>query len=61
MNELKRRLYKRKNSYEITIPKPILFSLDLSKKHYIIFKHRKGKWIVSFKERTIKINRKTKL
>ena len=57
MDKIKRKVYKRGSSYEITIPKPILFSLDLSKKYYIIFDHRKGKWIVSFKEQSRSIDK----
>lgn len=48
MHELKRKLYKRVSSYEVTIPKAIIWDLDLKKKHYIAFeKTSKGKWSIS--------------
>lgn len=52
MVEFKRKLYKRGSSFETTIPMPMLFSLNLSKKHNIIFKLDKktNKWYVEFEE-----------
>ena len=52
LHELKRRLYKRGSSYEITIPMPILFGLDLSKKQKIFFSLQKGKWFISFDKKS---------
>lgn len=48
MVEIKRKLYKRGSSFEITVPKPILFSVDLSKKNEVVFKfdELKKKWFV---------------
>ena len=50
--EFKRKLYKRGSSIETTIPKPLLFSLDLIKKHNIIFKYdkEKNRWYIEFEE-----------
>jgi hypothetical protein len=49
---LKRKLYKRGSSYETTIPMPILFALDKSKKHHVLFKFdsQKDRWYVEFEE-----------
>ena len=48
MVEIKRKLYKRGSSYEITIPMPILFSVDKSKKNEVVFKfdESKKKWFI---------------
>jgi len=50
--ELKRRLYTRGSSYETTIPKPLLFSLDLSRKHAVkfVFDDEKQRWYVELEE-----------
>ncbi|MFC1691682.1 hypothetical protein ACFL0W_05895 [Nanoarchaeota archaeon] len=50
MVEIKRKLYKRGSSFETTIPKPILFALDLTEKHNVIFKYDKdqNRWYVDF-------------
>lgn len=53
MVELRRKLYKRGSSFETTIPMPMLFHLDLKKKHKVIFRfdpHQK-KWYIEFEER----------
>lgn len=50
MQELSRKLYKRGGSYEVTIPKPILWNLDLKKKYNIIFELINGKWSFKFEE-----------
>jgi len=46
--EIKRKLYKRGSSYEITVPMPLLFSVDKSQKNDVIFKfdESKKKWFV---------------
>ena len=48
MAELKRKLYKRGSSYAITVPMPLLFSVDKTKKNSVIFKfdEKKKKWYV---------------
>ena len=38
MVEIKRKLYKRGSSFETTIPMPLLFAVDKSKKHHVVFK-----------------------
>jgi hypothetical protein len=50
--EIRRKLYSRGSSFETTIPRPLLFSLDLSKKQEVvfIFDNEKGKWYLDFKE-----------
>lgn len=52
MVEIKRKLYKRGSSYETTIPMPMLFSLDLSKKYYVVFKFdsKQMRWYIDFEE-----------
>ena len=58
MTELKRKLYKRGSSFETTIPMPLLFALDKSKKHAVLFKFdkEKNRWYLDFEE----IKRKVK-
>lgn len=48
MVELKRKLYKRGSSYEVTIPMPLLFYSDKSKKNEAVFRFddKKKKWSV---------------
>ncbi|MCX8147246.1 MAG: hypothetical protein N3D84_02155 [Candidatus Woesearchaeota archaeon] len=55
--EFKRKLYKRGSSFETTIPMPMLFALDLSKKHNVVFKLEKAanksgvnRWYIEFEE-----------
>lgn len=52
MTDIKRKLYRRGSSYETTIPMPLLFALDLTKKHAVIFTYDKhaNRWYVSFEE-----------
>ena len=48
----KRKLYKRGSSVETTIPKPMLFALDTSKKHNAVFLYdkKKNRWYIEFEE-----------
>jgi len=50
--ELKRKLYKRGSSFETTVPMPLLFALDKSKKHHVVFKFdpKNNRWYVEFEE-----------
>jgi len=50
--EFKRKLYKRGSSIETTIPKPLLFAVDLTKKHNAVFRFdkEKNRWYVDFEE-----------
>ena len=50
MTEIKRKLYKRGSSFETTIPMPLLFAIDKSKKHIVVFKFddSKHKWYIEF-------------
>ena len=52
MAEIKRKLYKRGSSFEITIPMPLLFAVDKSKKNNIVFKFddSKQKWYIEFEQ-----------
>lgn len=48
--EFRRKLYTRGSSFETTIPKPLLFNLNLKDKHEVIFKYdsETGRWYVDF-------------
>ena len=50
--EFKRKLYKRGSSFETTIPMPLLFAIDVSKKHNVIFKfdQKNTRWYLDFKK-----------
>lgn len=52
MTEFKRKLYKRGSSYELTIPMPLLFNVDKSKKNEVVFKldEQNNRWYVEFEE-----------
>jgi len=49
---LKRKLYSRGGSFETTVPIQLLFSLDLDKKHDVIFEFDKkqNRWYINFEE-----------
>ncbi|MBI2147694.1 hypothetical protein HYU19_04415 [Candidatus Woesearchaeota archaeon] len=51
--EIKRRLYKRGSSYETTIPMPLLFAIDLSRPHDVLFKFdsQQNRWYLEIQER----------
>jgi hypothetical protein len=57
---LKRKLYSRGGSFETTIPIQMLFSLDLKKKHNVIFEYDKetNRWYVHFEEEKEKVARR---
>lgn len=50
--EIKRKLYKRGSSFETTIPMPILFAIDASKKHNVLFKYdaKLNRWYIDIVE-----------
>lgn len=50
--ELKRKIYRRGSSFETTIPMPLLFALDMEKKHSIVFKfnQKENRWYIDFEE-----------
>ena len=52
MAAIKRKLYRRGSSFETTIPMPILFALDLSKKHNVVFNFdsKNNRWYIQFEE-----------
>jgi hypothetical protein len=49
---LKRKLYSRGGSFETTVPIQLLFSLDLKKRHNVLFEFDKktNRWYVVFEE-----------
>ena len=53
MTIIRRRLYKRGSSFETTIPMPLLFALDRSEKHDVlfIFDKKTSRWYIDFEER----------
>ncbi len=50
--EFRRKLYKRGSSYETTIPKPIIFFIEPSRKYEVVFKYDKEKkrWYIDIEE-----------
>jgi len=52
MVEIKRKLYKRGSSFETTVPMPLLFAIDKSKKHYVVFKYddSSNRWYVELEK-----------
>ncbi len=48
MHILKRRLYRRGSSYEVTVPMPILFGMDLKTRHTLTFSKKQNRWSISF-------------
>ena len=50
--ELRRKLYKRGSSYETTIPKPLLFALDLKKPATVVFLYDPSlnRWFIKFSQ-----------
>ena len=50
--EFKRKLYKRGSSFETTIPMPLLFALNMDKKHNVVFTYdpEANKWFLKFEE-----------
>ena len=60
MLPLKRRLYRRGSSFETTIPMPLLFGLDPSKKYNVVFELEDGRWVIHFEERQDKVKAATK-
>ncbi|MFC1752407.1 hypothetical protein ACFL96_03320, partial [Thermoproteota archaeon] len=60
--EIRRKLYRRGSSFETTIPMPLLFSLDMAKKHNVLFKldRKTGRWYIEFEEGEEKQSKKGK-
>lgn len=52
VSEFRRKLYKRGSSFETTIPMPLLFAVDKSKKHFVVFSYdpSSNKWYLKFEE-----------
>ncbi|MBW2971739.1 hypothetical protein KY359_01760 [Candidatus Woesearchaeota archaeon] len=52
MTSIRRKLYRRGSSYETTVPMPLLFALDKSRKHNVIFSYdqQSSRWYIDFEE-----------
>lgn len=52
MTEIRRKLYKRGSSFETTLPVPLLFGLDLTKKYnaMFVFDESTQRWYIEFEE-----------
>ena len=52
MAEIRRKLYKRGSSFETTLPMPLAFAIDKSKKYNVlfIFDEETQRWYVEFEE-----------
>jgi len=52
MTEIRRKLYKRGSSFETTIPMPLLFAIDKSKKYNVVFRfdEASNRWYIEFEE-----------
>jgi len=52
MVEIRRKLYQRGSSFETTIPMQLLFALDKSKKHNVVFIYEElsNKWYIKFED-----------
>lgn len=50
--EFRRKLYKRGSSFETTIPMPLLFALDSTKKYNVVFAYDadSNRWYIKFEE-----------
>ena len=62
MTEIRRKLYRRGSSFETTVPMPLLFALDMSKRHMVVFRYDKasGRWYLEFEETDDKRRREGK-
>lgn len=52
MAGFRRKLYRRGSSFETTIPMPLLFALDKSRKYNVIFAYDEeaNRWYIKFEE-----------
>jgi len=52
MTEIRRKLYRRGSSFETTIPMPLLFAVDKTRKHNVLFKYdqKQNRWYIEFEE-----------
>ena len=50
--EIKRKLYPRGSSFETTIPMPLLFAIDKSKKYNVVFKfdQKTSRWYIEIEK-----------
>ncbi len=49
INKIRRKLYPRGSSFEVTIPKILLYGLDSKKKYSVIFKEQNKRWSIEIK------------
>ncbi len=52
MATIRRKLYKRGSSFETTLPKPLAFAIDESKKYKVVFAFdpETSRWYLDFEE-----------
>ena len=53
MADIRRKLYKRGSSFETTLPAPLTFTIDESKKYNVVFvfDEETQRWYLEFEER----------
>lgn len=49
INKIRRRLYPRGSSFEVTIPKILLYNLDFKKKYFVVFKKQAEGWSIEIR------------
>ena len=62
MTVIKRKLYQRGSSFETTVPMPLLFALDKTKKHNVLFKFdsKTNRWYLDFEKRGKEVKKRRK-
>ncbi|MBR9692144.1 hypothetical protein GOV06_05160 [Candidatus Woesearchaeota archaeon] len=52
MATIRRKMYKRGSSFETTVPMPLLFAIDKSKKYDVVFNfdEKTQRWYIEFEE-----------
>jgi hypothetical protein len=50
--QIRRKLYRRGSSFETTIPMPLLFAVDTSKKHNVLFEfdQQSNRWYIQLEQ-----------
>ena len=50
--QIRRKLYKRGSSFETTVPMPLLYAVDRTKKYAVVFKfdREENKWYIEFEK-----------
>jgi hypothetical protein len=59
---IRRKLYRRGSSFETTIPMPLLFSIDTSKKHNVLFEFddQAKKWFIAVEQAEVEDKKRGK-